>query len=230
MQTDYQLMLLTLDEMPPAIKARTEFEYQIWFESREAYQDIHAYLKAYFSGQKIPTISQEYKLLAQSYIDLYGLIQEAWDDITAFTANLQMYIPKTPGEYICKVIEGDAISSVRPSDYWEFRPRKEYERSTFCSKLPLLLAKKNLTKKEEMKIKKFEVEGRKIFTEFKRDWGLWYLAMIAATLSNSVDVKDKLRCYNATKRKISDFCNSNLHPRKGVRGFSVIKGHPKEVS
>jgi|688.fasta_scaffold77247_4 hypothetical protein len=227
---DYQLMLITVDGMPPAIKARTEFEYQIWIECREAYQDIHAYLKAYFSGQKIPTIPQEYKLLAQSYIDLYGLIQEAWDDIAAFTANLQMYIPKTPGEYICKVIEGDAISCVHPSDYWEFKPRKLYEWSSFSSKLPLLRAKTNLTKKEELKIKQHESESRKIFAEFKRDWGLWYLVMIAATLSTSPNVKDKLKCYNATKRKISAFCNSNLHPRKGVKGFSVIKGHPKEVS
>ncbi len=228
--TDYQLMLQTVDGLPPVVHFRTEFEYQIWVETKEAYQDIHAYLKAYFSGQKVPSIPQENKLLAQSYIEFYWLIQEAWEEILEFTKSLKMYIPPSPGEYICKVIEGNSISSISLTDYWEFKPRKLYEWSSFSSKLPLLRAKPNLTKKEELKIKQHEIESRKIFSEFNRDWGLWYLAMLAATLSKSPDVKERLRSYDATRRKLSSAYSASLHPRKGVKGFSVVKGHRKAAS
>jgi uncharacterized protein YfcZ (UPF0381/DUF406 family) len=242
---DTDLILCAVGGLPPVAwlnLCRTSDQREYWDDVRMVYQRVYAELKTYFSGQPHPYTSPDpklrrlYQLLSRRYIDLYSVIRDGWELIKqkadAFDIELSV---DTPGEYLVLIIERDcAMSFSQCLNNGEYRPRYEYEMHKLKTKAQQLNSQgRNLTKKEEkeiIKFEKFQKQCQRTVEDNLTVWAFHLLLQEACWGSRDADICTSVRRFRQTDAELEEHLRAFAHPSKRQKGQRFVNGVKESLS
>jgi len=144
-EADQAEILSYIDGLPPSEfldQCSTSDRKKHWHECKRTQQELHASLKAWFSGEPEPVnlirpCRREIIRMARNrYLYLYALIQEGWDEIKQYAEEVGYpNFPGSPKSTFLSIVDKEAAGHfaeaypelVTGNFYQEYSPGKEYK-------------------------------------------------------------------------------------------------------
>jgi hypothetical protein len=237
---DQNLILMTASGLPPVSWLRrcyTLDQKSHWELVRSSFQDIYKQLRCYFQGEQSPKLpnSHGYQDICTTgvarYISLYNLIFWAFQEIQSLSESLNLTIPKTPGFYLCRILELECEALFNQCQgYTELYPRQIYDLSREGKKIRQLKEKQQLTVKELNQIKRFESKAAKFKAKFQDFDSLTILAVGVASASHNSRVKTAYHHYQDICDQLDQAIMKAIHPSKRIKGHTWNKGMLNNLS
>lgn len=245
--SDKETMLATLSDTPSItmlFAGSDDQRAEVW-KIKERHLFLRDKLAAYFSGQADLNIEglnqfdqESLELEKDKLLAFYALTQGSWGDLIALSESAGVFFSDAgiyqPGDLLAALIEASAADAVDRilSPYFRFTPsasRKQIKKLKDVAKLLGNRTYSQLRAPEKRKVDQMTAQIEKDALKSRSELPYNFIMNCCRKLANKSSqhsaIRRRLETYNNICSRYMALTNSQLHPRKGIRGWEMLKGH-----
>ncbi|MGI8935073.1 MAG: hypothetical protein ACR2FS_13465 [Phormidesmis sp.] len=251
---DKDLILATLGGNPPITQmlSGTQDQRKELWRMKERHLFIKEKLAAYFRGDAelvIDGLSQfdqdSLEMEKDLLLSLYALIQGSWGDLIQLAESLGMFFSESniyqPGEMIAALVNTRAEEEVSRilSPYYRFVPSAERKTLKDIERLG------NIESRPGFSVEALKQPEARFYREVKKSMKKHHALNASSHVMGSFilnccrklakgsgthsAIRRRLAAYEETADRYTSLVKGHLHPRKGVKGWEMVKGRRRTM-